>query len=453
MLPCQGTCNQYVNFEVSITAPEGYIINDTNYTGAVTWNTNRLKCAFEPCTLQTPNPCLLQTDLPDGSYPVHSVRIYGVLSMLVSISPVQNQYGQGAAAFSKWHKFSINQIIYYTTDSNCCFDFSGFKLKSLTITPQDDNTFILSGTLSLLPVPPNPPIYAFTANQDDNTLSVINTATQTVQQIIDLPYQPIKVAVNPNKTYTLVSYFYDNRVSIITNEILAITSTLSINKPIDIAFSPDGQFAYILNISTGSMDITTINILTQTISNTISIGVSGFSSIAIDPNGQYAYIVNANAWSIIKVDLNTGDIVEERPTSNDYPNIIEISLFDGFAYVTEEMVASGTTLTVIDLSTFQKIGDILTGAYYNSFLSLSPNQPVALLGDKTNNEINIIDTAQRLSTGTISINGPADAAFTPNGEFIYITQPEQNTVTILNSVDYTVNTVVTVGASPGSIAI
>ncbi|HDR7161335.1 TPA: YncE family protein [Bacillus cereus] len=453
MFPCQGTCNQYVDFEVLITAPEGYIINDTNYTGAVTWNTNRLKCAFEPCTMQTPNPCLLQTDLPDSSYPVHSVRIYGVLTMLVSISPVQNQYGQGDAAFSKWHKFSINQIVYYTIDSNCCFDFSSFKLKSLTVTPQDKNTFILNGTLSVLPVPPNPPIYAFTANRDNNTLSVINTATKTVQHVINLPYQPIKVAVNPNKTYTLVSHLYDNRVSIITNETLAITSTLSINKPIDIAFSPDGQFAYILNISTESTDITTINLLTQTISNTISIGVSGFSSIAIDPNGQYAYIVNANAWSIIKVDLNTGDIVEERPTSNDYPNIIEISLFDGFAYVTEEMVASGTTLTVIDLSTFQKIGDILTGAYYNSFLSLSPNQPLALLGDKTNNEINIIDTVQRLSTGTISINGPADAAFTPNGEFIYIAQPEQNTVTILNSVDYTVNTVVTVGASPGSIAI
>ncbi|WP_257149480.1 YncE family protein [Bacillus cereus] len=105
------------------------------------------------------------------------------------------------------------------------------------------------------------------------------------------------------------------------------------------------------------------------------------------------------------------------------------------------------------MSTFQKAGDILTGAYYNSFLSLSSNQPVALLGDKTTNEINIIDTAQRLSTGIISINGPANASFTPDGKFIYVAQPEQNTVTILNSIDYTVNTVVTVGASPGSIAI
>lgn len=73
-----------------------------------------------------------------------------------------------------------------------------------------------------------------------------------------------------------------------------------------------------------------------------------------------------------------------------------------------------------------------------------------MLGDKTTNEIIIIDTAQRLSTGTIFINGTADAAFTPDEKFIYVTQPEQNTVTILNSVDYTVNTV---GASPGSIAI
>lgn len=46
------------------------------------------------------------------------------------------------------------------------------------------------------------------------------------------------------------------------------------------------------------MEITTINPLTQTISNTISLGRLEFSSIAIDPNGQYAYIVNATAWSI-----------------------------------------------------------------------------------------------------------------------------------------------------------
>ncbi|MED2187028.1 YVTN family beta-propeller protein [Bacillus thuringiensis] len=453
MLPCQGTCNQYVDFEVLITAPEGYIINDTNYTGAVTWNTNRLKCAFEPCTLQTPNPCLLQDDLPDGSYPVHSVRIYGVLTMLVSISPVQNQYGQGDAAFSKWHKFSINQIVYYTTDPNCCFDFSSFKLKSLTVTPQDENTFILNGTLSVLPVPPNPPVYAFTANRDDNTLSVINTATKTVQHVINLPYQPIKVAVNPNKTYTLVLHSNDNRVSTINNETLTIISTFSINNPIDIGFSPDNQFAYILNFLTGSMGITVINLLTQTITNTISLGGFGFSSIAIDPNGQYAYIVNYTTWSIVKVDLNTGEIVVDLPTSNDYPYIIEISLLDGFAYVTEELVGSGTTLTVIDLSTFQEIGDILTGAYYYSFLALSPNQPVALLGEETTDEINIIDTVQQLSTGTISINDPKSAAFTPDGKFIYIAQPEQNTVTILNSFDYTVNTVVTVGASPVSVAI
>ncbi|MFB5590230.1 YncE family protein [Bacillus cereus] len=452
MLPCQGTCNQYVDFEVLITAPEGYIINNTNYTGAVTWNTNRLKCAFEPCTLQTPNSCLLQDNLPDGSYPVHSVRIYGVLTMLVSISPIQNQYGQGDAAFSKWHKFSINQIVYYTTDPNCCFDFSSFKLKILTVTPQDENTFIVNGTLSVLPVPPNPPVYAFTANKDDNTLSVINTATKTVQQVINLPYQPIKVAVTPNKTYTIVLQS-NNSVSMINNETLTIASTFAINSPLDIGFSLDNQFAYILNTLTDSMGITVINLLTQTISNTISLGGFGFSSIAIDPNGQYAYIVNYTTWSIVKVDLNTGGIVVDLPTSNDYPYIIEISLFDGFAYVTEELVASGTILTIIDLSTFQEIGDILTGAYYNSFLALSPNQPVALLGEETTDEINIIDTAQHQSTGTISINDPKSAAFTPDGKFIYIAQPEQNTVTILNSVDYTVNTVVTVGASPVSIAI
>ncbi|MED3444680.1 hypothetical protein P4483_12260 [Bacillus thuringiensis] len=59
----------------------------------------------------------------------------------------------------------------------------------------------------------------------------------------------------------------------------------------------------------------------------------------------------------------------------------------------------------------------------------------------------IIDTAQQLSTVTILKIGPASAAFIPDGKFIYIAHPEQNTVIILNSVDHIVNTVVTVEVS------
>ncbi|MGH0608279.1 hypothetical protein [Bacillus cereus] len=80
----------------------------------------------------------------------------------------------------------------------------------------------------------------------------------------------------------------------------------------------------------------------------------------------------------IQVDLHTGNIVAERPTSNGYPSIIEIILLDGFAFITGEFPGSGTLLMIIDLFTFQGIGGILTGACYNSFLALSSSQPVAL---------------------------------------------------------------------------
>lgn len=452
MLPCKGTCHPNIEFEVLIKAPKGYIIDETKYTGATTWKTDQLKCLIEPCVLQTPNPCFLPSDLPEGSYPVHSVRLFGVISLLVSISPVQNQYGQGNASLSKLHKFRINQIVYYTTDQKCCFDFSQIKLKKLTVTPHRKNTFIINGTLSLIPDPPESPIYAFIANKTDSTVSVINTSTRTVQLTIDVPYEPIKVVVTPDKAHTFVLHSNNNAVSIIRNETLSITSTLPVGSPIDIDFSPDNQFAYILNNQNKS--ITVVDISTGTIAKNIPlVGTGGFSSIAIDPNGQYAYIVNAIAWSLLKVDLSAGQIVVEKPTSNDYPSFIEISPLDGLAYVVEEVPPVVTTIEVIDLSKFQNISGIYIGDYYNSFLTLSPLQHIALLGNQARGEINVIDTIQRRSTGTISINSPASAAFTPDGTFIYIAQPEQNTVTILNSEDYTVNTVVPVGASPISISI
>jgi YVTN family beta-propeller protein len=449
VLPCKGTCNQNIDFEVLIKAPKGYTISETEYGGAATWNSDQLKCIYEPCVLQAPNPCFLQSDLPEGSYPVYGVRLFGKISLLVSISPVQNQYGQGNASISKWYKIRINQIVYYTTDHKCCFDFSEIKLKNLTVKPHRKNTFIINGTLSLVPEPPDAPVYAFIANKNDSTVSVIDTSTMTVQQIIDLPYEPIKIEVTPDKAYTFVLHSNNSTVSIIRNETLTITATLQIAKPFDIGFSPDNHFAYILHTNS----ISVIDISTQTIFNNISLTGSGFSSIAIDPNGQYAYIVNAIAWSILKVDLGTGQIIVEKPTGGDYPSFIEISQLDGLAYVVEEVPPVVTTIGVYDLSNFQSISGIFTGSLYNSFLSLSPVQPVALLGNQATDEINIIDTIQRESTGTISINSPASAAFTPDGNFIYIAQPEQNTVTILNSGDYTVITVVQVGASPISISI
>jgi YVTN family beta-propeller protein len=442
MVPCQGTTEHTKAFEFSIKIPDGYALSEYELNADVTLNTDNLICVAKPCELQE----------QDESYPVYGIRLQGKLSMLASFSPVHNQYGQGTAAISKFHTIPINQIIYYTSTQTIYYDFNVITVKSMTVTESlSDNALIINGVLSLMQEHPDLHVYAFTANQNDNTLSVIDTSRMILLQPISLPYPPDKIAITPDKSYTFVLHSNDNAVTMISNDTLSIITVFSIDGANDIGFSPNSQTIYILSGELGT--ITVIDLETQAILNTISLTGSGFSSIAIDPNGQYAYIVNALAWSILIVDLNLAEIVVVHPSSSDYPYLIEMDPFGSFAYVFGEVSSGGSTIKIFDLSSFTFIDNALVSNQVDSFLSFSPDQPIAILGAKKSDEIYIIDTSQHEVIGSFSIDNPGSAAFTPDGDYIYISQVEQNTVTVLSAADFTLIAVIPVGASPISIAI
>jgi DNA-binding beta-propeller fold protein YncE len=408
----------------------------------VTLNTDNLICVAKPCELQE----------QDESYPVYGIRLQGKLSMLASFSPVHNQYGQGTAAISKFHTIPINQVIYYTSTKTIYYDFNQITVESMTVTESlSDNALIINGVLSLMQEHPDLYVYAFTANQNDNTLSVIDTSRMILLQPISLPYPPDKIAVTPDKAYTFVLHSNDNAVTMISNDTLSIITVFSIDKVNDIGFSPSSKTVYILSGELGT--ITIVDIETQTISYTISLTGSGFSSIAIDPNGQFAYIVNALAWSILIVDLDLEEIVVAQPSSSDYPYLIEIDPFGSFAYVFGEVPLGGSTIKIFDLSSFTFIDAALVSNQLDSFLSFSPTQPIAILGAQKSDEIYIIDTGQHEVIGSFSIDNPGSVAFTPDGDFIYISQLEKNTVTVLSAIDFTLIAVIPVGPAPISIAI
>jgi DNA-binding beta-propeller fold protein YncE len=442
MVPCQGTNEHKKDFEFSIKIPDGYALSEYELNADVTLNTDHLICVAKPCELQE----------QDESYPVYGIRLQGKLSMLASFSPVLNQFGEGTAAISKFHTIPINQVIYYTPTQIVYYDFNQITVESLTVTESlIENTLIINGVLSLMQEQPDPDVYAFTGNQNDNTISVIDTLRMTLLQPISLPYPPDKIAVSPDKAYTFVLHPNDNAVTMVSNDTLSVITVFSIDKANDIGFSPSSQTVYILSGELGT--ITVVDIETQTISNLISLTGSGFSSIAIDPNGQFAYIINALAWSILIVDLDLEEIVVVQPSSSDYPYLIEIDPSGSYAYVFGEVPKGGSMIKIFDLSSFTFINTTLVSNHLNSFLTFSPTQPIAILGAQNSDEINIIDTIQHKEIGSFSINNPGSAAFTPDGDFIYISQLEQNTVTVLSAIDFTLIAVIPVGTAPISIAI
>ena len=114
-------------------------------------------------------------------------------------------------------------------------------------------------------------VFAYVPNYDSNTVSVINTSTNTVVGLpIAVGTNPVGVAVRPDGTKVYVTNKYSNTVSVIDATTNTVTATISVGRPSGVAVSPDGTKVYVANLDTNTVSI--IDASTNTVTATISVG-------------------------------------------------------------------------------------------------------------------------------------------------------------------------------------
>jgi YVTN family beta-propeller protein len=93
------------------------------------------------------------------------------------------------------------------------------------------------------PEPPRPPIFAYVTNADDDTVSVIDTSTNTVIGApIPVGDSPRAIAITPDGTRAYVTNSGDGTVSVIdtiTNTVIGAPIPVG-NFPLGIAITPSG---------------------------------------------------------------------------------------------------------------------------------------------------------------------------------------------------------------------
>jgi YVTN family beta-propeller protein len=95
--------------------------------------------------------------------------------------------------------------------------------------------------------------FAYVANTDSNTVSVIDTATNSVEATIRVGKAPLAVAVSPDGTRAYVANQNAHTVSVIdtaTNKAVATIPAGSF--PVGLAVTPDGTHLYVANFSIAS---------------------------------------------------------------------------------------------------------------------------------------------------------------------------------------------------------
>lgn len=208
--------------------------------------------------------------------------------------------------------------------------------------------------------------FAYTANQSNNTVSVVDTATDTLVSTIPVGARPRRLAINALATEVYVSNVNGNSVSVIdTNESSALKNTLVAtiavgNSPSGVAYSADGSKVYVVNAADNSVSV--IDTAQRQVIATVPVGAQLLSApgglvpygIAVHPNGQQVFVVNAGANSISVIDTATN--TSAAPISLTAPSGAALSLDGAKLYVVNQSAPLPPQISIFDTATFAQIG-------------------------------------------------------------------------------------------------
>jgi len=247
----------------------------------------------------------------------------------------------------------------------------------------------------------------YVTNWDDDTVSVINTATNGVIETISVGDAPHGMAFDSANNRMYVVNAYDNTISVINTATNAVDATIAAGtNPVDVALDSANDRLYVTNYNQGI--ITVIDTDDNTIITTISVGGPGNFPlhIAFDSTNDRMYVTEWKGHEVSVINTATNAV--------------------------DATIAAGNFPTGI------------------AFDSTNNRMYVSITSDDA---VKVINTATNAVDATISVgNSPRDMAFDSTNNRMYVTDLADNTISVINTATNAVDATISVGTNPYGIA-
>jgi YVTN family beta-propeller protein len=208
--------------------------------------------------------------------------------------------------------------------------------------------------------------------------------------------------------------------------------------PFGVAFTPDGAFAYVVNIapnSSGNIEPSNVSVI-NTSTNTevlprIPVGTSPFA-VAITPDGTFAYVVNWWSHDVSVINTSTNSEVLPRIPVGMNPFAVAFTPDGAFAYVTNN---ASHNVSVIDTSTNAEVLPRITVGANPAGVAITPDGAFAYVANVKSHDVSVIDTSTntevlpRIPVGT----SPVAVAITPDGAFAYVVNFNSHDVSVIDT--------------------
>jgi YVTN family beta-propeller protein len=286
---------------------------------------------------------------------------------------------------------------------------------------------------------------AYVANQDDNTLSVIDVATNTTVGTIPMTGSPAFLAINAAGNRAYVSLEGANAVAVFDLATSSVIATVPVgSRPVPLTLRGDDAFLYVSNTSANTVSV--IDTATNTVATTLTVGLHPYA-IATTPDGASVWV-----WA---GDKTISVINTATQTITSTFDVAASSFVRGIVFTPDGALAYLTDLfncLVIDTATQTVVATIPTGSlpFGNA---ITADGATVYQTNQNSDSVSVIDTATNTVTATVPVGTyPNGIAITPDGAFVYVANGDSNTVSVINTATNAVVATIPVGAFPVGIA-
>jgi YVTN family beta-propeller protein len=283
---------------------------------------------------------------------------------------------------------------------------------------------------------------AYITNNDSNSVSVINTATNTVIATIPIGYGPFGVSVTPDGGKVYIGSFGINTVGVIETATNTVIATIPSGPSAGIAAGQDGRRVYAANFYDESLSV--IDTKTNTVIATVpGVGVSPYGVVAA--NGKVYVADWTSPFTVTVVDAATNKVIATIPIASDSNAPGLAASPDGRrVYVTNEI---GDNVPVIDTDTDTVIATIPVPISVSA--AVSPDGSKIYIPNR-GNHIAVVDTQTNNVIGSSDfINGGLfGVSVTPDGRGIYVANYAADLVTAVDAATGAITAMIPVGSNP-----
>jgi YVTN family beta-propeller protein len=199
---------------------------------------------------------------------------------------------------------------------------------------------------------------AYITNSGDNTVSVIDTASNTVVgSQIPVNFGPQGVAVTPDGSKVYVTNAGSGTVSVIAT---ATNTVVGSQIPVDfgpqgVAVTPDGSKVYVANEGSGTVSV--IDTATNTVGGSPIIVTGIPFGVAVTPDGSKVYVGNQGSNTVSVIDTATNTVVGSPITVGANPVGVAVTPDGSKVYVANR---GSNTVSVIATATNTVVGSPIT---------------------------------------------------------------------------------------------